>query len=1121
MDYAFIAVLRVFWGSVSEAPSENLRREPKTETRHSIVNRVRVLVPALILVAFLTILQAADLPIGGWIPIATASVLATLFYLERSMRGLAERPDDSFGAVTTRLDALTQVLPGASFHLPVGEPTGHHFVSEGGEDIYEIPGDAFRCLGDLDGRISSVDRGTTQALRNEALAHGEAWELTYRVTAGEDQTRWVWECGRPYRGSDGNDYAIGILLDVTPWHRMEQRFETLLTAVEHIAHELYVVDTETLEYLYVNRATLENLQYSREEIRDLTPVDLGCYSEEELARALQPLVAGEISELRLDDTLTRKDGSTYPIALTISAVPFDRREAFLAIGADITEELAQQERLRRSEERYELALMGSNDGVWDWDAATGHFNLSLRGERTPWYETEGEEVTFETFIARIHPDDQSKMLKALDIYHEHRDQFSVEFRFRGVGDQYRWMHTSGQAVWDENGQPLRMAGCFSDVTSRKESDALLQDTVSRLGAVLWNVADGIITFDGDGKICSFNPAAEGIFECSEHAVIGLPISELIPVPGEREAPQDWITAWDSENDGRRRGGARFPLEVALSTMTVSGERMYTAVLRDISDRKKVEQALVEAKDKAEAAARTRTEFLATMSHEIRTPMNGVLGMTQLLLDMKLEPEQRDIAEMIYSSGESLLSIINDVLDFSKIEAGKLTLEAIPFDLRTTIGDVTGLMAGKALEKGLELLVDYPADVPYRLIGDVGRIRQVLVNLVGNAVKFTHEGHVVTRVVLKDLERERARLQVIVEDSGMGIEPAERERLFAAFTQADASTTRRFGGTGLGLAICRQLTSLMGGEIGVESEPGEGSRFWFTIELPLDQSHLADETPERLRGMHALVVDDNPMGRRIFHHMLRELEMTVVSVASGEEALEALTDAVAGGRPFDLALLDYHMPGMDGETLVVRVRELDTLPELRLVTLTSSGQIGERDRLFGLGVDGYLMKPVLFQSLTRELLRIYGSPRTATRPMVEPSPNSQLDGPRVLLAEDNIVNQKVAVKMLETLGCRVDVAPSGAEALEMWSQHPYELVFMDVHMPGMDGIETTGRMREIESGSGRSRTPIIAMTANAMEGDAERCFAAGMDDYAAKPVKKEILRSILAKWKERIIDDQAS
>ncbi|MEE9254206.1 MAG: response regulator [Pseudomonadales bacterium] len=1105
---------------MSEAPSENLSQQPKTLTVHTIRHRVRMLFTALILVMFLTILRAVDLPIGGWIPIATAAVLATLFYLEWSMRGLAARPDDSFDAVTRRLDALTQVLPGASFHLPVREPTGHHFVSQGAEDIYEIGRHEFHCLADLSKSISAVDRGTAQALRDEALKHGEAWELVYRVTAAKDETRWVWECGQPYRGADDIDYAVGILLDVTAWHRMEQRFETLLTALDHIAHELYVVDTETLEFLYVNRATLENLQYSEQEIRDLTPVDLGRYSEEELARELQPLVTGEVPEMRLEDRLTRRDGSTYPIALTISMVPFDRREAFLAIGADITEELAQQERLRRSEERYELAVMASNDGVWDWDAKTNRFNMSLRGKHPPWYETEGEEATFESFIARIHPDDQSKMVNALDAYRENRDEFSVEFRFRTQGDQYRWIHTSGQAVWDENGQPLRMAGCFSDVTSRRESDALLQDTVSRLGAVLWNVADGIITFDAEGKIRSFNPAAERIFECNEHAIVGLAISELIPIPEGDGETQDWITVWGTENEGRRHGGARFHLELAISTMTVSGERMYTAVLRDISQRKKVEQALVEAKDRAEAAARSKTEFLATMSHEIRTPMNGVLGMTQLLLDMNLDPEQRDIAAMIYSSGESLLSIINDVLDFSKIEAGKLTLEAIPFDLRATIGDVTGLMSSKALQKGVELLVDYPSDVPYRLIGDVGRIRQVLVNLVGNAVKFTDQGHVVTRVALKNLERDHARLQVVVEDTGMGIEPAEQERLFEAFTQADASTTRRFGGTGLGLAICRQLTSLMGGEIGVDSEHGEGSRFWFTIELPLDQSKTVEETPDQLRGLHALVVDDNPMGRRIFHHMLRELEMTVVSVEGGEEALEALADGLAQDRRFDVALLDYHMPGMDGEALVSKIRELETLADLRLIMLTSSGQSGERERLLDLGIDGYLLKPVLFQGLTRELLRVYGSPRTNTTRMAQRTAVPPLDGLRVLLAEDNVVNQKVAVKMLETLGCSVDVANNGTEALEMWSKYCYKLVFMDVHMPGMDGIEATQRMRETESNTGRSRTPIIAMTANAMEGDAERCFAAGMDDYAAKPVKKEILRSILTKWKERIGDDQA-
>ncbi|MEJ2130320.1 MAG: PAS domain S-box protein [Gammaproteobacteria bacterium] len=1053
---------------MSEAPPEHLHERRKTEILHQLTDRTRVLLPALVLVVVLSVLHGLDVSYLGWILITATAVVATLFYIDRPTRSRAAAHHIGFHAITQSLDSLTQVLPGASFHLPVEAPTEHAYVSEGAEDIYDIPTSEIGSLADLDRHISLIDRDTTHALRNESLAHAEPWELVYRVTVGEAETRWIWECGRPYRAADANVYAVGILLDVTAWHRMEQRFDTLLTAIEHIAHELYVVDTETLEFLYVNRATLDNLQYSEDEIRELTPADLGGRSASELDDELAPLRDGSVMELRLEDVLTRKDGTTYPISLTITLVPFDRREAYMAIGADISEQLEQQEKLRLSEERYQLAVLGSNDGVWHWDAETNDFSISVQGQPPPWSALEGES-TFESFMARIHPDDQRKVMNALTTYQERRDEFSVEFRFRTSDDTYRWIHTRGQAVWNDEGRPLRMAGCFSDVTSRKESETLLHDTVNRLGAVLWNVADGIITFDDYGRIYSFNPAAERIFECGEHEVVGLPITDLIPMPEEHDDDDhDWINVWGGESEGLRREGGRFPLELAVSKMPVSGERMYTAVMRDISERKKVEQALVEAKDKAEAAARTKTEFLATMSHEIRTPMNGVLGMTQLLLDMQLDREQRDIAEMIYSSGESLLSIINDVLDFSKIEAGKLSLEAVPFDLRATIGDVTALMSGKALERGLELLVDYPSDVPYRLIGDVGRIRQVLVNLVGNAVKFTDEGHVVTRVVLKSLELERARVQIVVEDTGIGVDPADQERLFDAFTQADASTTRRFGGTGLGLAICRQLTNLMGGEIGVESIKGEGSKFWFTLELELDQSQPDEEMPNRIRGLHALVVDDNPMGRRIFHHMLRELEMTVVSVDSGGLAMEALREAHADGHPFDVALLDFHMPEMDGETLLTKIRADESLNSLRLIMLTSSGQIGERERLYDLGIDGYLLKPVLFQSLTRELLRVYGSPRISNTRTAKAPPTPQLEGLQVL--------------------------------------------------PVTDGMEATGRMREIEARSGRSRTPIIAMTANAMEGDAERCFAAGMDDYAAKPVKKEILRAILTKWRERIAEN---
>jgi two-component system sensor histidine kinase/response regulator len=827
-----------------------------------------------------------------------------------------------------------------------------------------------------------------------------------------------------------------------------------------------------------------------------------------------------------------RDGHPIRHMQNFSQLRFDdsgKAVGIVGVTWDVTNEVQTTEMLQRQAEQERvlldrLTIATQAAGIRSWE-------LEFKPLRFTWYENfdeawllEHDQDILKAFRLLQHPDDHNAMRDAIAVaVTNNTDIIGYHYRFKLRDGTWDYRQNYARIVFDENKEPMRALGVSWSITKEIEAAEQLRQAEQRLERAINGTQDGLWEIEVDGSSAWYSPRVAELLHFEPQEIENRPGFIM-----ERIHPDDAAIVSEA-TDEHFRDNTVYDIEVRVRTKhdeyrwyraRAAAERdaeskplRLSGSLQDVTEAREAREELLRATEEAQSANKAKSAFLANVSHEIRTPMNGIIGMTGLLLETELDRTQRDYADTIRASADSLLTVINDILDFSKIEAGKLEIDSIDMNLRGNIEDVGSMMAFQAAAKKLELIVDVHPDVPQHVTGDPQRIRQCLINLVGNAIKFTREGEVAIIVRVTNDEAEQMRIRFEVRDTGIGVSDEALQNLFKPFTQADASTTRHFGGTGLGLSIVLRLAEMMGGTVGANSEVGAGSTFWF--ELPLTPSKASVALPFVTSGGRILVVDDNHTNRRVLLGQLAHAGFDTEAVSNGADALSTMRQGVADNHPFDLVLIDFQMPDMDGAMLGERINADSQLSRARIVMLTSMDRHGDMRQFAAMGFAGYLSKPVraheLFDCIQRVLQREASEWHAQHQPMITRSTlhqehAAQTFSGRVLVVEDNAVNQKVAKQFLQRLGCEVQLADNGAEGVKAYQAGEFDVVFMDLQMPVMDGFVATRRIRDHEAWG--KRTPIVALTANAMTGQMERCLAAGMDAFLTKPLDVKQLRETL-------------
>jgi PAS domain S-box-containing protein len=1013
-------------------------------------------------------------------------------------------------------------------------------TSEEMRRIYGIPDE--EQLRDLQALVERVvhpqDREAVIKAAYSITAGSAGEPLTYRIIRPDGEIRWI--AATPpqtsHAGPDGDpEIMLGAVHDITERRLAEEalkeseaRYRALF---EGSTEGILVAELSTKRFRYANPAICRMLGYTEEELTEMSLPDI--HPKDHLDHVISEFEAQARGEKSVasDIPCLKRDGTVIYADINTAKVQIDGRECNVGFFSDITERKQAEEAVTVSEEMYRTLVSNIPGMVYrardDWSTETVSGSEGICGY--PARDFAGQKVNWSGII---HPDDRERVVQESAALRGERLSITHEYRIIAKDGTIRWVQDRKTSRIDEKGGFQGVDGVVFDVTEHKQAE----ETLAKRTHELDERVKELDCLYGISKLASKrNVSPEEIFQGTVDLIP--PAWQYPEVTCARVVAEDQTfktsnfkeTPWRQACDILVHGNRAGTVEVyCLENRPESDQGPFSREERNlieaiaerlgrIVERNRAQEGLKKAKRDAEEASRFKSEFLANMSHEIRTPMNAIIGMTDLTLDTELTEDQRDYLNTVKESGHALLGLIDDILDLSKIEAGKIELEAIDFDLRSTVEGVAEALAPRASVKGLELICAVHHQVPTALRGDPGRVRQILMNLGGNALKFTEKGEVVIRAELKEESHRSATVLFSVADTGIGIPKDKQAEIFESFAQVDGSTTRRYGGTGLGLSISRRLAGMMRGEIGVESQPGKGSRFWFTAAFEKQQEvkDVTPSVPPDIRRKKILVTDDNQTNRTILVKMLESLGCSPQVAASGADAIRELKKAFQGNQPFDLVLLDMQMPEMDGEQTLQAIKESHEIQDVPVIILTSAGMRGDVARLQALGCAGYLWKPIKQSSLFDALTAVLSRKETGAtdKPVSIVTRHSIAEqkrrGVRILLAEDNPMSRKLAVVLLTKAGYSVDAVENGRMALDALRLAAYDLVLMDVQMPEVGGFEATKIIRAKEKD--QSHIPIIAMTAHAMKGDRERCLEAGMDDYVSKPIEPSKLIDTIKKW----------